>query len=88
MVCRCFSEISVSPDQIGFVYSRNTADVAVEDFITRLKEIAASVPQNGQHIVSVILDGENAWEYFPGRRQGVSLQNSMNGFYPRKTSCR
>ncbi len=52
-------------DQIGFVYSRNTAEVAVDDFISRLRKIAASVPKNGNHIVSVILDGENAWEYFP-----------------------
>ena len=38
-----FRNLRIS-DQIGFVYSRNTADVAVDDFISRLKEIAVSVP--------------------------------------------
>ena len=51
-------------DQIGFVYARNPVQPAVDDFIGRLKAIAA---QGGgsDRLVSVILDGENAWEYYP-----------------------
>ncbi len=52
-------------DQIGFVYARNPAEVAVEDFIGKLKTIASSGSGKPQ-CVSVILDGENAWEAYPG----------------------
>jgi alpha-amylase/alpha-mannosidase (GH57 family) len=51
-------------DKIGFVYSRNPAGIAVDDFIGRLKQIAANGPSG--RCVSIILDGENPWEYFPG----------------------
>ncbi len=53
-------------DRIGFVYSRNPVQTAVEDFIGRLAAIAddSSRPDDADH-VSVILDGENPWEYFP-----------------------
>lgn len=51
-------------DKIGFVYSRNPADIAVEDFIHRLTSIAGSA-SGGPRCVSVILDGENPWEYYP-----------------------
>jgi alpha-amylase/alpha-mannosidase (GH57 family) len=51
-------------DQIGFVYSGWNADKAVEDFIGKLSDIRNSLPDGGPFIVSVILDGENAWEYY------------------------
>ncbi|MFC1693224.1 glycoside hydrolase [Candidatus Latescibacterota bacterium] len=51
-------------DRIGFVYSRNPVDVAVDDFIGRLKEIVA-YGDGSPRCVCVILDGENPWEYFP-----------------------
>ena len=54
-------------DQIGFVYSRNPAHVAVDDFMTRLHEIAEN--GSGDRIVPIILDGENPWECFPGSGQ-------------------
>ncbi len=50
-------------DKIGFVYSRNPADTAVRDFIGRLKAIAAAAESGS--CISVILDGENPWEYYP-----------------------
>lgn len=50
-------------DRIGFVYARNPVKVAVDDFIGRLKEIAS--PGGPRPMcVSVILDGENAWETY------------------------
>jgi alpha-amylase/alpha-mannosidase (GH57 family) len=51
-------------DQIGFVYSGWSAEKAVEDFIGKLAQIRDSMPTDRPHIVPVILDGENAWEYY------------------------
>ena len=58
-----FRDHSLS-DQIGFVYSGWSAEKAVDDFIGRLVQIRDSLPADRPHIVPVILDGENAWEYY------------------------
>jgi predicted glycosyl hydrolase (DUF1957 family) len=53
-------------DLIGFVYRKNDADIAVTDFLARLKEIRrelGSMPR--PPLVTIILDGENPWEYYP-----------------------
>ncbi len=58
-------------DTIGFVYSNWDEDRAVEDFISRLHAIRkriieeAGEPALDHHLTSVILDGENCWEYYP-----------------------
>ncbi len=53
-------------DKIGFVYSGWDADKAVSDFISNLKKIRNTHLKNiDDCVVSVILDGENCWEYFP-----------------------
>ena len=53
-------------DLIGFEYSKWHADDAVADFIGHLERIADSLGDDAhRHVVSVILDGENAWEYYP-----------------------
>ncbi len=52
-------------DAIGFNYSDWQADDAVADLIERLKHIAAQLEAPEQHIVSIIMDGENAWEHYP-----------------------
>jgi alpha-amylase/alpha-mannosidase (GH57 family) len=53
-------------DLIGFKYSTWHADEAVGDFVQHLQNIATFFGANaGQHGVSIILDGENAWEYYP-----------------------
>jgi alpha-amylase/alpha-mannosidase (GH57 family) len=53
-------------DLIGFEYQQWDAVDAAEDFINHLGNIATFLgDQPGEHIVSVILDGENAWEYYP-----------------------
>jgi len=60
-----FRDHSLS-DLIGFVYSGMPAKDAAEDFIRRIKAGAAPVLEKGQDaVVSIILDGENAWEYYP-----------------------
>jgi len=50
-------------DLIGFTYTQWDEQRAVDDFIDRIRAISASVPE--ARVVPVILDGENAWEYYP-----------------------
>lgn len=50
-------------DLIGFTYSSWEPQRALEDFLRRLKGIREGIP--GAQVVPVILDGENAWEYYP-----------------------
>lgn len=50
-------------DQIGFVYSKNSAQAAVQDFLERVRQSASHSPQPAP-VVSVILDGENPWEHY------------------------
>lgn len=53
-------------DLIGFQYFKMETKTAVADFIMRLEKIAEQVANEPEdHLVSVILDGENAWEYYP-----------------------
>ena len=52
-------------DQIGFVYSHLEPKTAAADFLGRIKQRAFPLVRDGKNaIVPVILDGENAWEYF------------------------
>ncbi|MFZ1684379.1 MAG: glycoside hydrolase family 57 protein [Candidatus Zixiibacteriota bacterium] len=52
-------------DRIGFVYSGWKAQRAVTDFISHIHEIRRRlVNQIDNVVIPVILDGENAWEYF------------------------
>ncbi|MCI0356268.1 MAG: glycoside hydrolase family 57 protein, partial [Acidobacteria bacterium] len=53
-------------DLIGFVYAGMPPRAAAEEFLRRIKESAAPVVNSGRDpVVSIILDGENAWEYYP-----------------------
>ncbi len=52
-------------DRIGFVYSSWDHNRAVDDFILNLKELGEFLKNNLDNIVvPIILDGENAWEYY------------------------
>jgi len=53
-------------DLVGFVYSRMGAMAAAEDLHQRIRAIGERVNTGRPLTVSIILDGENAWEYFPG----------------------
>lgn len=57
---KLFFRDRVLSDLIGFVYSGWSAEKAVEDFILRIKRLRAE----DNLIIPVILDGENAWEYY------------------------
>ena len=52
-------------DLVGFVYSRMGAVAAAEDLHRRIRAIGDREPLGRTATVSVILDGENAWEYYP-----------------------
>lgn len=59
----CFFRDDHLSDKIGFEYSKQYASEAVHDFIQSLEHILAN--SEDTPVVSVILDGENAWEYYP-----------------------
>ena len=60
-----FRDQSLS-DLIGFVYSGVPPKEAAEDFILRVKQAAEPVLEKGRTaVVPIILDGENAWEFYP-----------------------
>src|SRR6202453_4586270 len=69
-------------DLIGFVYSGMPPQDAANNLIHKIKQSAKSVIANGQDaMVPIILDGVNAWEYYPQsgreflRRFYEALQN-------------
>ena len=53
-------------DLIGFVYSGMPPAEAAKHLLGNIKEAAKPVLAKGRDaVVSIILDGENAWEYYP-----------------------
>ena len=66
----CFFRDDHLSDLIGFEYSRWHGKDAAKHFIDQIEAIAQQATDNEIPVVSVILDGENAWEYYP-----------YNGFY-------
>ena len=51
-------------DLIGFVYQKWDPKNAANDLISRFLQIHSSLTKEKPHILSIILDGENAWEYY------------------------
>ena len=66
----CFFRDDRLSDLIGFEYSRWRGNDAAGHFVAKIEAIAQHAPDEETPVVSVILDGENAWEYYP-----------YNGFY-------
>ena len=57
----------VISDKVGFTYSGMPGEQAAADFLQRLhliKDQLDAEGAEGPHLVSVILDGENAWEHY------------------------
>jgi alpha-amylase/alpha-mannosidase (GH57 family) len=57
----------VISDKVGFTYSGLPGKVAAFDFMQRVHAIREGLIASGAqgpHLVTVILDGENAWEYY------------------------
>lgn len=70
-------------DLIGFIYSGMPAQDAANHLMHNIRQAARPVLERGQDaLVPVILDGENAWEYYPEsgreflRRFYDALQNT------------
>jgi alpha-amylase/alpha-mannosidase (GH57 family) len=53
-------------DLVGFVYSRMDTNTAADDLYHRIRVIGERVNTGRPLTLSLILDGENAWEYFRG----------------------
>jgi alpha-amylase/alpha-mannosidase (GH57 family) len=66
----CFFRDDRLSDLIGFEYSKWHSRDAAAHFVAELEQIAAAAREDDPPLVSVILDGENCWEYYP-----------YNGFY-------
>lgn len=68
-VAMFFRDVRIS-DQIGFEYSGTSGAAAADDFMARLRNIRDALDAQGllggdrPPVVSVILDGENAWENY------------------------
>lgn len=62
---QCFFRDDGLSDLIGFTYSKWHADDAVADLVNHLENIAHAATDPEQCVVSIILDGENAWEHYP-----------------------
>src|SRR6202051_24432 len=53
-------------DLIGFVYSRMDSKAAAADLHGRLRFLGERVQSAQPLTICIFLDGENAWEYYPG----------------------
>ncbi len=62
---RCFFRDDQLSDAIGFEYASWNGNDAAQHFVERIEAIAQQAPEGEIPVVSVILDGENAWEYYP-----------------------
>ena len=71
-------------DLVGFVYSRMEPQDAAEDLHRRIRAIGEREPPGHTATVSIILDGENAWEFYSGngreflRQFYARVQNDPN----------
>ncbi len=72
-----FRDVVIS-DKVGFSYSGVPGKAAAKDFINRIHAIRDAIIASGvsgPHLVSVILDGENAWENYDN--DGKEFLNSL-----------
>ena len=73
-------------DLIGFVYSKMDAAAAAEDFLHRIRGNCAGILASGREaLVPIILDGENAWEYY--YKNGRPSCASFTAAFPRTAPC-
>ena len=61
----CFFRDDGLSDLIGFTYSDWHGDDAVANLINHIENISQSCDDPSQQVVSIIMDGENAWEHYP-----------------------
>ncbi len=80
MLALVFRETNLS-DHIGFTYKEMRTEDAIQDFIGRVLGFTPS-PGQPDCLLTVILDGENAWEWYRYDNDG---KNFLNGLYRRLT---
>jgi alpha-amylase/alpha-mannosidase (GH57 family) len=76
-VAMVFRDVVIS-DKVGFTYSGVSGTAAATDFINRIhaiREALIASGKSGPHLVSVILDGDNAWENYDN--DGKEFLNSL-----------
>ncbi len=76
-VAMVFRDVVIS-DKVGFTYSGVSGQAAAEDFVNRIHAIRNELIAQGAagpNLVSVILDGENAWEYY--ENDGKEFLNAL-----------
>ena len=63
-------------DKIGFVYQNFRGEDAADDFV---RSILGFAPHEGEQdrLLTVILDGENAWEWYRHDNDGKEFQNAL-----------
>jgi alpha-amylase/alpha-mannosidase (GH57 family) len=61
----CFFRDDGLSDLIGFTYASWHADDAVANLIGHLETIATACRGHADRVVTLALDGENAWEHYP-----------------------
>ena len=68
-------------DRIGFTYQDYDGEAAADDFVQRILERA---PRLGEPdgLLTVILDGENAWEWY---KKDIDGKNFLHAFYRKLT---
>jgi len=68
-------------DRIGFKYQNSTGEEAAEDFV---RTILSRAPRSTEEdvLVTVILDGENAWEWY---KHDVDGKDFLNALYRKLT---
>ena len=70
-----FRDLSIS-DQVGFTYSGMSPEMAVADMMTALEAAReVSVTLDRPLVVSIVLDGENAWEHY--QNDGIDFLSLM-----------
>jgi len=72
-------------DRIGFLYTQFPGTQAAENLIHRLLAIRERLADSDRpYLVSIILDGENAWEYY--ERNGDVFLHVLYGLFERRSS--
>ena len=61
----CYFRDDALSDRIGFEYAKWHSRDAVGDFVQALERVFESTNPATDPVVTVVLDGENAWEYYP-----------------------
>jgi alpha-amylase/alpha-mannosidase (GH57 family) len=77
-------------DLIGFEYSKRNSIEAADDMVQNLVNISDFLGDSAaRHIVTIILDGENAWEYYPhnGYHFLNHLYKSLSDHKRIRTTC-